>query len=103
MPRAPVTTRRRTPYRPPRPVVTSQDAAQFDVDNLRDIIEYQGVRRPWLAKQMGYHDSWLSLILSGRRRPTPAFIARACSVLHLPPHILFSYRPHEDEHAADTA
>jgi hypothetical protein len=83
----PLRRRRRQPY-----TVTREQADRYVGTRIPEVLEYQGLRRPWFARQMGYDDSAISLVLNGRRRITPEFAARAVMVLRLPPSILFIER-----------
>jgi hypothetical protein len=80
-------TRRRR--RQPTVVITRRQADRFVGTRIPEVLEHQGLRRPWFAAQMGYDESAVSLVLNGRRRITPEFARRAVAVLRLPASILF--------------
>ena len=77
---------------PPTFLVTRSQAARYVTTRIPEVIAWHGLRRPWLAEQMGYDLSGLSLVLSGKRPITPRFVTAACTVLRLPPSILFVER-----------
>jgi transcriptional regulator with XRE-family HTH domain len=43
----------------------------------------------WLARRCGKSPGYVSRVLSGTRRPSPDFRARAADALGVPEHILF--------------
>lgn len=75
-------------------LVSRSQAARYIGTRIPEVIDTQGLRRPWLAEQMGYDLSGLSLVLAGKRPITPRFVTAACTVLRLPPSVLFIERDH---------
>jgi len=42
---------------------------------LRNILAQKNKNQSWLARKMRTHETTISAVLAGRRRPTPAFVA----------------------------
>ena len=53
------------------------------------ILTERGIRQDWLAKQLGVSESYLSLLLQGKRRWTSGLKKETARVLMLPEEILF--------------
>jgi hypothetical protein len=95
----------------PKLVVSRAQADRYIGSHIDAVLQFQGLRRPWLAEQMGYDQSALSLVLNGKRRITPSFVISACWALRVPPSVLFierdrARRPADDDddrerHVAD--
>lgn len=59
------------------------------VDELRRALAAQERSQAWLARKTGFDPSYVTLILQGRRRATPAFQEAAAAALGVPPSELF--------------
>lgn len=57
--------------------------------HLFEILDAQGIRQRWLARQMKIQESVLSNLQSGRRKWTPDLMASVSEVLRIPEHVLF--------------
>lgn len=56
---------------------------------LERILEYRGIKQQWLARQLKISDSYLSLLLTGKKPWTPRLRTEAARVLMLPEDVLF--------------
>jgi len=56
---------------------------------LERILDARGIRRRWLARQLGISDAYLSRLLSGEKRWPPRLRAETARVLMLPEDVLF--------------
>lgn len=59
------------------------------MDILNRILETRGIRKDWLAFQLGISQSYMTRLLNGERRWTPALRKEAARVLMLPEDVLF--------------
>lgn len=56
---------------------------------LSAVLESQDRSASWLARRCGKSPSYVSLVVAGKRRPSPEFRAKAAGVLGVPEQILF--------------
>jgi len=56
---------------------------------IEQVIEGRGIRKDWLAQQLGISPSYLTRLLNGERRWTNELKAEASRVLMLPEDVLF--------------
>jgi len=63
-----------------------------DENAVRTTIETQGRRLDWVAAQMGISQSYLTLLLNGKRRWSPQLQSKVASALGVPEEQLF-FRP----------
>ncbi|HPD42560.1 MAG TPA: hypothetical protein P5195_04460 [Anaerolineae bacterium] len=56
---------------------------------LERILEHRGIKQQWLARQLKVSDSYLSLLLAGKKPWTPQLRAETARVLMLPENVLF--------------
>lgn len=71
----------------------SRFPVRYRATRLREMLDFQGRRRDWLARQVGISDSHLSNILVGRHPAMPDTAERIAAVLHLPLDVLFAPEP----------
>ena len=57
---------------------------------IKRILDARGIRRRWLAEQLGVSPAYVSRLLSGERRWTRELRAEAARVLMLPEDVLFA-------------
>lgn len=60
-----------------------------DENVVRSTIEAQGRRLDWVAAQMGISQSYLTLLLKGKRRWSARLRVRIATVLGVPEDVLF--------------
>jgi transcriptional regulator with XRE-family HTH domain len=60
-----------------------------DADLVRATIDTQGRKFAWVAERLGISYSYMTRLLSGGRRWTPALRARVAEVLRVPEEVLF--------------
>lgn len=58
-------------------------------DRLNGIIEARGLKKRWVAEQMGISPSYLSRLLSGERAWTPELRSSIADTLEVPEETLF--------------
>ncbi len=62
---------------------------QIDPASLFAILEDKGSSVTWLASRMGYSREYVSMVKSGRKPVTAAFMDKASRVMSLPKSVLF--------------
>jgi len=58
---------------------------------VAEIIDFRGLRKDWVAEQLGISPSYLTRLLAGERRWTPDLQKRIASILGLPAAFLFEH------------
>ena len=75
-----------------------------DENAVRSTIEAQGRRLDWVAAQMGISQSYLTLLLNGKRRWSPRLRSKVATALGVPESVLFfrsNHRQTDDDSSSD--